>query len=192
VKGECTWKPVFEGSGNHANAGRLSAWVKWDFFCEYRQSQSCGASVTRWLIAVRSAAMRLIFGSICLSFGLTHCSLVTVPLGTAGSLAGAGVKAGGSMASSTVKATGGFAQSGMQAMNRPIQPQLQYAPQYPQQRYAQPYPQAAYPQQGYPQQAYPQQAYPQQQQYAPVYPQQQQPQGQWYQGRWYPYAPQQR
>jgi hypothetical protein len=165
--------------------GRLSAGVKWGFFNGYRQSQSCGASVTRWLIAVRSAAMRLIFGSICLCFGLTHCSLVTVPLGTAGSLAGAGIKAGGSMASSTVKTTGGFAQSGMQAMNRPIQPQ--YAPQYPQQQYAQPYSQGAYPQQGYPRQAYPQQ-----QQYAPVYPQQQQPQGQWYQGRWYPYSAQQR
>ncbi len=136
-------------------------------------------------IALREAIMRLFFGSICFCVGLTHCSLVTVPLGTAGSLAGAGLKAGGSMASSTVRATGGFTHSGMQAMNRPIQQQPPYALQYPQQQFRQPHHQAAYPKQSYPQQLYPQQPSSQ------PYPQPQ-PQGQWYQGRWYPYAAQQR
>jgi hypothetical protein len=105
---------------------------------------------------------------------LASCSLVTVPLGAAGTVAGA-----------TVKATGGVAKAGVQAMGSHSQP----APP-PQQGY---YPQ----QQAYPAQ-YPPQYYPQQQPYVPPYPppQQaypypaQQPQGQWYQGRWYPYPPQ--
>ena len=153
-------------------------------FC--RAMVACyGSPMTKWAFAIRLSAMRSLFGSICLCFGLTQCSLVTIPLWTAGSLAGAGLKAGGGMASSTVRATGGFTQSGLQAMNRPIQQQPPYAPQYPQQQVRQSYHQAAYPQQGYPQQAYPQL-----QQHAPTYPQQQ-PQGQWSHGRWYPYATQQ-
>jgi len=111
---------------------------------------------------------------------LNACSLVTTPLGVAGGLAGA-----------TVKATGGVAAAGVKAIGRdgkPVQqPSLQQqAPGYPPQQgyyYQQPYPQqAAYPPPGYAQ-PYPQpQAYP--------YPPQQQPQGYWHQGRWYPYAPQ--
>ncbi|MGV3660048.1 MAG: hypothetical protein ACO1TE_07680 [Prosthecobacter sp.] len=123
-----------------------------------------------------------------LLLGLPGCSLITVPLGAAGTVAGA-----------TVKATGGVAKAGIGAMGShrqpaPQQQQQVQQPYYPPQGYPQ---QQAYypPQQGYPQQPYapyyPQQpqAYPQQQYYPP--PQQQAPQGQWYQGRWYPYYPQQ-
>jgi hypothetical protein len=50
--------------------------------------------MTKWVFAIRSVAMRSLFGSICLCFGLTQCSLVTIALWTVGSLAGAGLKAG--------------------------------------------------------------------------------------------------
>lgn len=116
--------------------------------------------------------MRFIFALLFLSLTLSSCSLVTVPIGAAGRVA-----------SATVKATGGVAKAGFGAMGRSSQqaappqqaPQQQaypypqqYAPQYPPQQYAPPYP-------------------PQQQAYPP-----QQPQGYWYQGRWYPYAQPQR
>lgn len=120
---------------------------------------------------------------VVLLLGLPGCSLITVPLGAAGTVAGA-----------TVKATGGVAKAGVGALGSHRRP----APQPQQQQPYYPPPQQAYypPQQGYPPQQpyapyYPQQqAYPQPQPYYPP-PQQQAPQGQWYQGRWYPYYPQQ-
>lgn len=120
--------------------------------------------------------MRSFLALFVLSCLLSSCSLVTVPIGAAGRVA-----------SATVKATGGVAKAGFGAMGRssqqaapPQQPPQQapqqqaypypqqYAPQYPPQQYAPPYP-------------------PQQQAYPP-----QQAQGYWYQGRWYPYAQPQR
>ena len=122
--------------------------------------------------------MRFILALLSLSLALSSCSLVTVPIGAAGRVA-----------SATVKATGGVAKAGFGAMGRSSQNPAAPAPQ-PQQ---QTYPQQPYP---YPQQQYAPQYPPQQ--YAPQYPPQQQayppqqPQGYWYQGRWYPYAQQQR
>ena len=123
--------------------------------------------------------MRFIFALLSLSLALSSCSLVTVPIGAAGRVA-----------SATVKATGGVAKAGFGAMGRSSQNPAAPAPQPPQQHV---YPQQPYP---YPQQQYAPQYPPQQ--YAPQYPPQQQayppqqPQGYWYQGRWYPYAQQQR
>jgi len=124
--------------------------------------------MTKRSITAIGRPMRCLLASILFCCFLASCSLIMVPLGAAGTVAGA-----------TVKATGGVAKAGVQAMGSHPQPPPQ--PYYPPQGYPQQQP--PYPAQYYP----PQQGYPQQQ-YAPQYPQQ--PQGQWYQGRWYPYPPQ--
>jgi hypothetical protein len=142
---------------------------------DLRRDVLAAVSMTKCSITAIGRLMRFLLASILFCCGLASCSLITVPLGAAGTVAGA-----------TVKATGGVAKAGVQAMgNHPQQPY--YPPQgYPQQQ--QPYPPQYYPpQQGYPQQQYAPQ-YPQQPQAYPYPPQQ--PQGQWYQGRWYPYPPQ--